>query len=112
MGAVEILTRTINVNAEKNSVCKNGISALKVLITKGIFSHQFIFCWNKTMLIDDNHKSALDSGVIEASAKAIHAQQKDPEVCRMGCQIIWSILMKGKRYAIQLIVSNISFYRQ
>ena len=61
------------------------------------------------MFIDDNHKRALDSGVIEASANAIHAQQKDPEVCRMGCQIIWSILMKGKHYATHLMSQTFHF---
>ena len=41
-GAIEVLARIVNRYAEQISVCKNGISALKVLITKGI-SHIISF---------------------------------------------------------------------
>ena len=47
-------------------------------------------------IADDTRKKAVNYGIIETLSNTINIQIKDRETCKIGCQILWDILMNGK----------------
>lgn len=44
----------------------------------------------------DTRKKVMESGVIEVITQVVRVHMKNADICKIGCKVIWNILMKGK----------------